>query len=329
MSTEYSNDQYQLKKRKLSEININVSKNTSIKRIFPGPAGLLADHNALITPSQAISQNTSTIFQDGPWQDMLNDFQVTSNVQLYDQFNIAWIKSQAAKDNFKILQVPFLAGVLINIDVCDRQKQKSQVSITLKDLTGIIKGDIVSSLYDEYASSLTFGAVVTLTQVGVLSCTCHKCDNHHLTITPKNLTSIYNNGTKLVIRDIRVQDILIENHQNDRTLLDDRKSEDPLAIKLKKTFTFKKPSINSDIDNYVMAVTALEQLQDSKQLPSMEYSETLIEAHIDNEVIDENSSFQIDDGQVSLKVNDINDEKVWKEALAGVDLSFLFDNSDI
>lgn len=95
---------------------------TGTKRLFPGPAGLLS--------GALCSQNTSLPFEEPPWKEMTR-----YSGSLCDHFNIAWIKGQAKCNQFRIQKVPFLAGVVLCLEVDGGDGQKS-VNVTLKDPTG-------------------------------------------------------------------------------------------------------------------------------------------------------------------------------------------------
>ncbi|CAG9770437.1 unnamed protein product [Ceutorhynchus assimilis] len=181
------------------------------KRLFPGPAGLFADEDPSIASSQLeiCSQKSSTIFKGGPWEEMSKDFKISNSSHLYDRFNIAWIKREANANAFAVHKAPFLAGVLVSLEVTKDQKHKS-VNVTLKDFSGTIQGNIVYSLYEQHANFLILGSVLVLAKFGVLSCSCEKCDNHHLTINSKNLSAVYKQGEKTVINEIVPQEVLTE-----------------------------------------------------------------------------------------------------------------------
>lgn len=66
---------------------------------------------------------------------MSKDFKISNNLYLYDKFNIAWIKKEAAASNFIKHKAPFLAAILHSIEITDGQKQKC-VNIMLKDSSG-------------------------------------------------------------------------------------------------------------------------------------------------------------------------------------------------
>lgn len=66
---------------------------------------------------------------------MSKDFKISSSLHLYDKFNIAWIKKESNANQFALQKAPFLASVLVSLEVSDGQSQKS-VTVTLKDMTG-------------------------------------------------------------------------------------------------------------------------------------------------------------------------------------------------
>lgn len=196
---------------------------------------------------------------------------------------------------------------------------------------------MLHSLYQEYEAQLKVGTLLVLVQAAVLSCTCDKCDNHHLTVTPKSLSRIYNEDDQIVLKSLNpecvMSDYLLQKEaelvkkvkcQNliQRSKLNNGKSLVPLAnknsyplpkvrrfselktkncdspVKSKKLFSFKKLPINSSNSNNV------------------------------GNSIDKNStevSVNVTNSQFSVKPDNEEHAEIWKEILNGLDLSSLFD----
>ncbi|XP_049817032.1 uncharacterized protein LOC109598214 isoform X2 [Aethina tumida] len=182
--------------------DVEFSPHKTLKRKFPGPAGLLPErktskHSPELeqpsTESQTISENiicsqqTATTFEDKPWTLMCKDIQDN----LLETFNINWIQTQVNLNKLYNKKAPFLAAIIQTLDVPDTKIPT--VNVTLKDRSGSIQGTILSTLYEEYAEFLLVGAVLVLKNFGVL--TTGKNTNIHLTITPNNLLTIYSNLT--------------------------------------------------------------------------------------------------------------------------------------
>ncbi|XP_030747443.1 uncharacterized protein LOC115875969 isoform X1 [Sitophilus oryzae] len=202
----HKDDQITSPKRGIS-LSIDTPSPGTIKRKFPGPAGILPDETQSNSDIDFSSQQTCLMFEEGPWKDMSKDFKISNTLYLFDKFNIAWIKKEALANHFVNEKVPFLVAVLCSLEISEGQKQKL-VNITLKDLTGSIQGTIHYSLYKTFEKLLTLGSVLVIIQFGVLSCTCDKCDNHHITITSKNLSAIYGPREKSIISTIEPEHLL-------------------------------------------------------------------------------------------------------------------------
>ncbi|RZC40931.1 DUF4539 and/or tRNA anti-codon domain containing protein [Asbolus verrucosus] len=187
---------------------INLPKNV-VKRKFPGPAGILPE-NFSLTVSKSDSKNSNdempcsqmslTVFQNGPWFEMSRDYD-----KLLEKFNIKWIKTSAGLNKLRNQKAPFLGAIIQNIECLDGKNPI--VNVILKDTTGEIQGTIIHNLYEEYSSSLQVGSVIVLKHFGVL--TTH--NNHYLTITLKNLVTIYTKSKdgdeESEVRVIKVQQI--------------------------------------------------------------------------------------------------------------------------
>ncbi|CAH1225467.1 unnamed protein product [Diabrotica balteata] len=128
------------------------SPNKVVKRMFPGPAGLLPDDigkKTMITSHSSnddseefffCSQRSVSTFTEGPWKLMTEDFSSSNDEQLYNKFTISWIKKKYCQkrvlDNYK---APFLAAIIQNLEIVDGKIPS--VHITLKDTTDPNKKD--------------------------------------------------------------------------------------------------------------------------------------------------------------------------------------------
>ncbi|CAH1118594.1 unnamed protein product [Phaedon cochleariae] len=185
-----------------SKDNTFSSPSKVVKRIFPGPAGLLPDRqeghksiSELICEDHVeqtdefllCSQRTNSVFENGPWKSMTEDFSSPNSVQLYEKFSINWIKqSSALKKQVASYNAPFLAAIIQSVTI-DEGSKIPTVIVTLKDSTGVIEGTILYSLYEENIAGFVVGSVLVLRQFGVLSME----DSYCVTITPNNLLRIY------------------------------------------------------------------------------------------------------------------------------------------
>ncbi|XP_072377441.1 uncharacterized protein [Diabrotica undecimpunctata] len=174
------------------------SPNKVVKRMFPGPAGLLPDDigkKTMITSHSSnddseefffCSQRSVSTFTEGPWKLMTEDFSSSNDEQLYNKFTISWIKKKYCQkrvlDNYK---APFLAAIIQNLEIVDGKIPS--VHITLKDTTGTIDGVILHRFYKDQSKYFTTGSVVVLKQFGVLNSN----EGHCITITSKNVLVIY------------------------------------------------------------------------------------------------------------------------------------------
>ncbi|XP_066153626.1 uncharacterized protein [Euwallacea fornicatus] len=314
----------------------------SVARLFPGPAGLLSNNKVNLT--NVCSQNTASILQDGPWKEMQNDLK-TNNTYLDDHFNIAWIKKQVSTNQY-IQKVPFLAGVLLSLEISG-QTQKS-VYVTLKDPSGTITGNVLYKLYKQYESYFVLGSVLTLVQVAVLSCTCDRCDNHHLTITPKSLGAIYNKDNKLELKKIDPQEVLMNyNRQKQEENLHDTKLEKdditnniPIMSHSVRHNKLEIPSykINrnnntsrctggvSNIPNKKTTYKKFFALKKFKNYCQNNSSKSKKESKGNcNNMNKYSSNFTVPNTDISIRVDKDEHKEVWREALNGLDLSSLFD----
>lgn len=136
------------------------------------------------------SQQTSAVFETGPWQEMVADFQDSHEELLFEKFNINWIKTNFSIKKQLVNKAPFLASTIDSLELTDGKIPT--VRILLKDRTGTIQSTILHSLYKKYLNYLTVGSVLVLIQFGVL----YAEKSHCLTITPNNLVTIYHQEVK-------------------------------------------------------------------------------------------------------------------------------------
>lgn len=91
-----------------------------------------------------LSQQTNSVFENGPWKEMSKDLHNCNGENLVERFNIKWIKKQALKHllNHK---APFLAAIIQNLDIVDGKIPT--INITLKDSTGNYLGTVIPSSF--------------------------------------------------------------------------------------------------------------------------------------------------------------------------------------
>ncbi|XP_018562034.1 uncharacterized protein LOC108904097 [Anoplophora glabripennis] len=251
------------------------SPNRVVRRKFPGPAGLLpeigADKSILqllknerlktdnVEDMPILSQQTNSVFENGPWKEMCKDFRWPNRENLVERFNIKWIKKQALKQllNHK---APFLAAMIQNLDIVDGKIPT--INVILKDTTGDIRGTILHSLYEEYSSYFRIGSVLVLKHFGVLSA---GHNNHCLSITPNNLISIYcgevlqklcneyscgentsrDSIKKVIIQDYNVQEILNKYNEDVLTHSQEKQRKIPFGNSSDDAGTSFVPNDNS------------------------------------------------------------------------------------
>ncbi|XP_066252052.1 uncharacterized protein [Euwallacea similis] len=349
-----------------SQCNSEMSNKVySVARLFPGPAGLLSDNK--VNLANVCSQNTASILQEGPWKEMKKDFKMNNNAYLDDHFNIAWIKKQVSTNQY-IQKVPFLAGVLLSLEVSG-QTQKS-VYVTLKDPSGTITGNVLYKLYEQYASYFTLGSVLTLVQVAVLSCSCDRCDNHHLTITSKSLGAIYSKDTKLELKKIDPQEVLTDysRQKQEYCLKDTKLGKDDITNNIPVTSPcvrrnkLEMGSYKINRNNFV-----LPQTKNHINIPSgtnnstprcargfsnipkkkstykklfrfKKYKGSYCQNNSNksekesksdaNDMSKYSTSFAVPDTNLLISVDKDEHKEVWREALSGLDLSSWFDDDE-
>ncbi|XP_060532859.1 uncharacterized protein LOC132705912 isoform X2 [Cylas formicarius] len=298
------------------------SASNGIKRIFPGPAGVISDDFGRANDPMLCSQQTARIFEDGPWKDMSKDFYISDNVYLFNKFNISWIKKQAGMNKFLDQKAPYLAGILQSLEVSETQLRKS-VNITLKDLTGQIQGMIQQSLYEDYCNFFTLGAVLVLTQFGVLSCNCNKCDNHHLTITSNSLSAIYNGKQKLVLKKIDPQELCASFYKN----VNEQMKIDSKKISAKCSTSAAISSSCRQMNMCNVQINSEAKKFHFKKTPKTLEASLLIETlSPENSKKKDLNSIPVPNSQISLKVDRSEHKKIWDGILEDVDLSALFED---
>ncbi|KAL2740095.1 putative mediator of RNA polymerase II transcription subunit 24 [Vespula squamosa] len=189
------------------------NKKTTLIRKFPGPAGLLPDvidtsklssylKNLEDSKVEGIqdqkdtnvteycSQNTKTLFSEGAWQIMLDDLPT----EFLKNFEIEQIKQIASKNQHQCIKIPFLAGIIENIDYSHENP-----SIVLKDFTDKIEGTIHADIPAKYPGTLEKNVVILLQNVGLLCISgtfiIHK---YHILISPSNLLAIYSHTGDII-----------------------------------------------------------------------------------------------------------------------------------
>lgn len=194
---------------------------------------------------------------------------------------------------------------------------------------------MLHSLYQEYEAQLKVGTLLVLVQAAVLSCTCDKCDNHHLTVTPKSLSRIYNEDDQVVLKTVNpecvMSDYLV---QKEAELVKKVKCQN--LIQRSKLFNNGKSLVPPpNKTSYSLPkvkrfpeqmTTNCDSLVKSKKLFS--FKKLPINSNNSNNVVDKNNSevnVNIAHSQFSVKADNEEHAEIWKEVLNGLDLSSLFD----
>lgn len=190
-----------------------LNKKTTLVRRFPGPAGLLPDviDTSIMSTylknledskvegiqdqkdtslTEYCSQNTKTLFSEGAWQIMLDDLPT----EFLKNYEIAQIKQIASANQHQCIKIPFLAGIIENIDYSHENP-----SIVLKDFTDKIEGTIHADIPAKYPGTLEKNVVILLQNVGLLCISgtfiIHK---YHILISPSNLLAIYSHTGDII-----------------------------------------------------------------------------------------------------------------------------------
>lgn len=203
----------ELKQKNQVKSTDKVDLNTKIKlhRIFPGPAGLVADKKKNDIPIESYlnhtkaletktvmknenaisqSQDEKNLSEKTAWNFLLND--------LPDNFlkehSISVIKSKANASNCNSMKVKFIAGTLEYID-----HNQNNPFIILKDSTGSIEGTIHHEILSNYPNVLEPNVVIFLNDVGLLKTTTYVVTNkYHILVSEVNLLAVYSNKGQLV-----------------------------------------------------------------------------------------------------------------------------------
>ncbi|KAJ8933781.1 hypothetical protein NQ314_013817 [Rhamnusium bicolor] len=260
------------------------------------------------------SQQTASVFHDGPWKEMTKDFCIRNEEYLYEKFNIKWIKKQASiKTQLVNHKAPFLAAIVQSLDIVDGKIPT--VNVTLKDSTGDIQGTILHSLYEEYSNFFTVGSVLVLKQFGVLSA---GYNNHCLTITPNNLLTIYHlEVSKKLPEDSK--DLLSENNNRTIGLNNSLESFNDAPIKnncAKKKFNFKE-SLGVQKLHHGSSETSTSCDTDNNKF-KLDQKNSCENENCDNTLI----SYS----QISVKPARKEHIEIWKNLLQDVDTDSLFDD---
>ncbi|XP_076256651.1 uncharacterized protein LOC143194006 isoform X2 [Rhynchophorus ferrugineus] len=319
-------------KRKLTDSNVQSDgAKSTIKRRFPGPAGILPDDEMEYCNNVQCAQ---MLLQEGPWKEMSKDFKINNALYLYDKFNIAWIKKEAAANNFIKQKAPFLAAVLHSIEIADGQKQKC-ANVMLKDATGRIQGTIQYSLYKDYLSKLVVGSVLVIVNFGVLSCTCEQCDNHHLTIVSKNLCVIYSTNEKISIVKVDPDDILKNYYKNRKELENDKRKSDHLKFTMNNiSSAVNTQCFNRYTSHFPKCISQLAEnhkYEDIKNRNPISIVMSPLRTHnsekklnISTDTFAKKTNFNFKKLNVNNSETDEN-KKICKDLLDGIDINSLFE----
>ncbi|XP_035731325.1 uncharacterized protein LOC118445692 [Vespa mandarinia] len=258
------------------------NKKTTLVRKFPGPAGLLPDiiDTSIISTylknledskiegiqdqkdtnlTEYCSQNTKTLFSEGAWQIMLDDLPT----EFLKNYEIAQIKQIASANQHQCIKIPFLAGIIENIDYSHENP-----SIVLKDFTDKIEGTIHADIPAKYPGTLEKNVVILLQNVGLLCISgtfiIHK---YHILISPSNLLAIYSHTGDIIhtlhMELLKKEFCMIESNSSNLNKLQDDNiiegnldssyiyQEDSSSSKknCNKTYGNLNQSNNSDIDS--------------------------------------------------------------------------------
>ncbi|XP_012230567.1 uncharacterized protein PF3D7_1120600-like [Linepithema humile] len=222
----------ELKQKNHVKSTDKVDLNTRVKlhRIFPGPAGLVADmkkdnisvesylnHMQELENKIAIknennlskSQDEKNLFEETAWNLLLND--LPNN--FLKEHSISAIKNKANASNCNSMKVKFIAGTLEYID-----HSQDNPFIILKDSTGSIEGTIHHDILLNYPGVLEPNVVIFLNNVGLLKTTTYVVTNkYHILISEVNLLAAYSNKGRIV-NTSRMKNILsnISNVESNR-----------------------------------------------------------------------------------------------------------------
>lgn len=258
---------------------------------------------------------------------MVNDFQ--NQDLLYETFTISWIKSNfSMKKLQRHCKAPFLACVIDRLELTDAKIPT--VKVLLKDRSGSIQGTVLYSLYEEYSKYLTVGSVLVIIQFGVLSAHNSYC----LTITPKNLLSIYHlklknsceklnksDVQKIILQDFTIGDIWKKHKDSQKD-----------SVQIKKDITIT--SYNKNQQTRVSNNSINKMNSFSKYLPNrsktpeftcdnLEHLRKINSVPIKPD--GKNVNLEIKSNEICIKTDRVHSE-IWKDLFQDVDTDALFDD---
>lgn len=210
------NERFKTLEKSVSKSVKPVYKPVTLVRQFPGPAGLLPaadlssesishvvtelsrlDDSEDCTDGKTVndssimsnyySQNTTSLFNDGPWQSLINDL----SYGFLNGHEISVIKQKVLTNSYRNNKVPFLAGIVQKVDF-----SRANPEVVLKDCTGTIEGTICKEILVKYPYSLDIGAVLFLGNVGLLTVGSY-LKKFHVIVTMKNIVNVYTVKTKI------------------------------------------------------------------------------------------------------------------------------------
>lgn len=277
------------------------------------------------------------------------DFLTTVETPLYEMFNIQWIKLNSVKKKLLVNhKAPFLAAILDSLEI--RNGKIPTINVTLKDKTGIIRGTVLHTLYEEYSDFFTVGSVLVLIQFGVLSIQ----NNYCITITPNNLLHIYHKKTdtklvdkinkesikKIIVQQCTVQEIWQKYHEalssheqkysnckNEQNTRDISRNYSKMFVPVPKVIS--KPTFMNTVKPYEGSSTSQmnsysvdekNKFVFKKSSDTSLPSEKLINSNENETEINTNFS------QVSFKANNETQSEILKNIFEDVDTSAFFED---
>ncbi|EFN78971.1 hypothetical protein EAI_12124 [Harpegnathos saltator] len=198
------------------------SKETKLIRIFPGPAGLVAnmknDSTSAVSYLNSVkesesksavehiesnfsksSQDEKNLLSEKAWKFLLDDLPRN----FFNEYGIFTVKNRANASHCNNMKVKFIAGILDYID-----HSYNDPFIILKDSTDSIEGTVHRDIPLNYPGILEPNVVVLLHDVGLLKTTTHIVMNkYHILISRVNLLAVYSNKGRIV-HTSSVEDIL-------------------------------------------------------------------------------------------------------------------------
>lgn len=288
---------------------------------------------------------------------MTEDFRDSRKEQLYEKFNINWIKVNSSKNKLLVNhKAPFLAAILDSLELI--KGKRPTVNITLKDKSGNINGTVLYSLYEEYADFFTISSVLVLKQFGVLSMQ----NSHCITITPNNLVNIYHReklntteNKKESIKKIVVQQCSIveiwKKYQETITSYEKNHSNLVLSQSTKNNISTNSvchipvPNVLNDFSispNYNKHCNSSENFHIKSTAPSSNTSSSKnkftfknvnVSTTVQNKIVTEENAdkkgtteFSLSCSQISVKVDKQEHSEIWKNLFEEVDPDSLLDD---